>query len=167
MTTTAISPPRRLGRHAVALAAVVAVISGTFMLFSGVAEAKILPYELDVRPHRSEVGQPIAIGVTLDPQNALGDSFAWEIAVFRASAMTEQGWPQNGARPVKKVTMRLVSAADRTYEGSFKATKSGRYVVVGMTGRPDRGTEPRCLGPGSGTALQCWPRPVPVTVRDT
>jgi len=156
----------RLWRHRSAtLAVVLAVAVATLTLDAGTAEAKILPYGLEVHPTRVEVGRPITIVVTLDPQNSLGDQFDWEIAVFRESAMTKDGWPRKHARPVKKVTMELASASDRTYQGSFTGTKSGRYVVVGTTAQPMRGSEPRCLSANSGTKLRCWPSPVPVTVR--
>lgn len=152
-------------------AGVVAVAVTALTVDAGTAYAKILPYRLEVNPTRARVGQAVTIAVTLDAQSSLGDSFEREIAVFRASTLTEHGWPRRRARPVERVTMELVDAAEpaelaaRTYRGTFTATRRGRYVVVGTTARPERGAHPRCLPAAAGTDLRCWPSPVALSFR--
>ena len=100
------------------------------------AGAKVLPYRLSVSPTTTSVGQPIDITMQLDPQNVLGESFDFEIAVFRPSALGPAGRPWGSAKPVRRVVMTRTSDA-HVYEGVFAPTRRGHYVVVGMSGLPE------------------------------
>jgi hypothetical protein len=97
------------------------------------AGAKVLPYQLDVSPTTSSVGERIVITVETDPANDLGVSFDFEIAVYPASMLDEPGFPPLKAKRARRVVMTRTSDAHR-YEGVFTPTRRGRYVVVGRSG---------------------------------
>jgi hypothetical protein len=79
------------------LVVIAAVVLATQSLAAGVAEAKILPYQLEVHPTRAEAGRPITVAVTLDPQNFLGEGFSGEIP----AASTRRRRPNGGAFPIR------------------------------------------------------------------
>ena len=97
------------------------------------ASAKVLPYRLDVSPTTAPVGERIDITMELDPQNVLGETLDFEIAVFRPSALGPTGRPSSRAKPVRQVLMTRTTDP-HVYEGVFTPTRRGAYVVAGMSG---------------------------------
>jgi hypothetical protein len=97
------------------------------------ASAKVLPYQLNVSPTTTSIGERITITMELDPQNVLGESFDFEIAVFRPSALGPTGRPSRNAKPVRRVLMTRTGDS-HVYEGVFTPARRGQYVVVGMSG---------------------------------
>jgi len=147
-------------RRAAAVAAAVVTAVGALATPAG---AKVLPYQLAVSPTTTTVGRPIAITMELDPQNALGDRFDFEIAVYPSTSLTAAGWPRRGAVRGEAVVM-AKTTGEHHYQGLFTPKRRGLYVVVGRSGRPAYGTDPSCLPEDSNTQWRCWPAPVPVRV---
>jgi hypothetical protein len=148
------------GRAAAAVAIAAVTLVGVFAAPAG---AKVLPYQLAVTPTTTVVGQPVTITMELDPQNALGEQFDFEIAIYRAKALGSNGSPEMDARPVERVVMTR-SSDERVYEGAFTPKHHGRYAVVGASGRPAPATDVRCMPEDSNTQWRCWPAPVPIEV---
>ena len=94
---------------------------GVLAVVAGDAGAKVLPYQLDVSPTTSSVGEPVTITVQTDPANDLGNSFDFEIAVYRPSALEVSGRPSRTAKPVRRIVMvtpRIVSTGCDDYDGA-------------------------------------------------
>ena len=125
----------RVRRTAIAVVLSIALL-GVLAVVAGDAGAKVLPYQLDVSPTTSSVGEPVTITVQTDPANDLGNSFDFEIAVYRPSALEVSGRPSRTAKPVRRIVMTRTSDA-HIYEGAFTPARRGRYVVVGKFGLPD------------------------------
>jgi hypothetical protein len=139
------------------------VISAVLVVAATPASGKVLPYQLEVSPTTTVVGRPVTITMLLDPSNTLGDRFDFEIGIFRVESLQANGWPRATMKPLRRVVMTRTS--DRhTYSGVFTARHRGRYVVVGTSGRPIWGSDPRCLPAEYPVQRPCWPAPVTVDI---
>jgi hypothetical protein len=151
-------------RHASGWLVIATIAAAAFIGFTRPAEAKVLPYRLDVSPTKTVVGRPVTITMELDPQNFLGDQFDFEIAVYRARKLNAAGWPRRAAKPVDKVVMELLSGG-HSYQGVFIAENSGRYSVVGASARPVSGGDARCLSSAAAPKWACWPNPISIQIK--